>query len=153
MYDSMCKDPLVALEYFKSFDDILIDFNATRKVFNEEPSAMMEESQEDWIEWIDDFGRTRIIKKNLLSESTTYPNAVRCDLQAKGQHEIREKSVGYYKLSVNDPLERARQLDDLEKLHNETNEVRLKTAFRKQQKYLLRESRLLIASKRRTKGA
>lgn len=124
------------------FDDrsenMLIDFSNKNHVIANE--ALHLPSATGWVECVDEFGRTRVVRRG--------HEPSRCSVDNRSFFEVRDKSVGFLQLSTNDAYKQ-QQLEALRKLHHSTLEARAMNSLIKEQKKLKIERRLALASKRR----
>lgn len=107
-----------------------------------------EEQEEDkWIEYEDEFGRTRVAKLSELRQIQKERQEVESHRISSstahydGDAEIRNKGVGFYQFARNEE-ERQGQMRELRKLREETVEKRMKNLILKEQRRLKLESRL-----------
>lgn len=107
-----------------------------------------EDSDDKWIEYEDEFGRTRVSKlgqiRQIQKERDEINNRFRLRSESThydGDAEIRNKGVGFYQF-VRDEEGRRRQMDELKRLREETVEKRMRTLLRKEQRRLRIEQRL-----------
>ena len=107
-----------------------------------------EDSDDRWIEYEDEFGRTRVSKlgqiRQIQKERDEINNRLRLRSESThydGDAEIRNKGVGFYQFA-RDEEGRRRQMDELKRLREETVEKRMRTLLRKEQRRLRIEQRL-----------
>lgn len=123
------------------------------------------ESLDRWIEYEDEFGRTRVSKlsqlrkiqseKQEIAKLIQNRNDTNDKLESLGSHyngnaEIRNKGVGFYTFA-RDEIERKRQMQELRKLREETVEKRMRTLLMKEQRRIRIESRLIRLKERKSK--
>lgn len=101
--------------------------------------------EDRWIEYEDEFGRTRVTKlsqfRQLQREHEEVNNFFRLNSHYDGDAEIRNKGVAFYQFA-RDEEERQRQMSELKKLREETVEKRMRILLIKEQRRLRIESRL-----------
>ena len=105
-----------------------------------------------WLEYEDEFGRTRVAKLGQLRQIQKDREEVN-KLRSKTSHydgdaEIRNKGVGFYQFST-DEEERKNEMAELRKLRAETIERRVRTLLMREQRRLRIESRLSKLKERR----
>lgn len=104
-------------------------------------------SEDKWIEYEDEFGRTRVSKLSQLRQDQADRQELCQTLNLSssshydGDAEIRNKGVAFYQFA-RDEEERQRQMQELRKLREETVERRVRTLILKEQRKLKIESRL-----------
>ena len=99
-----------------------------------------------WIEYEDEFGRTRVTKLSQLVQIQKERQEVQSAVSSSTSHydgdaEIRNKGVGFYQFA-RDEEERKRQMGELRKLREETVEKRMRNLILKEERRLRIESRL-----------
>ncbi|ORX93406.1 hypothetical protein K493DRAFT_353468 [Basidiobolus meristosporus CBS 931.73] len=139
----------------KDIEEMLVDFERKQWEQADESDLSEKEKETDdpWVEYIDEFGRTRLLRQSEVpkerSPSPQYEDGLptmmsadmrrelereRWEAEARAEiaagpahyddaHEIRTKGVGYYRFSTNEEERRA-QLLELKNLRNETEQVR-----------------------------
>ena len=105
-----------------------------------------------WIEYEDEFGRTRVTKLGQLRQIQTDREDVNrlrsATTHYDGDAEIRNKGVGFYQFTRDEEGRRI-QMAELKKLREETVEKRMRTLLMKEQRRLRIESRLNRLKERR----
>lgn len=121
-----------------SSENVLVDFSTKGRVTVSNTSPLPSNISA-WVECVDEFGRTRVIRRG---------HELRCSTGNHAFSEVRNKSVGFIQLST-DEAYKQRQLEALRALHHSTLEARTMNSLIKEQKRLKIERRLALASNRR----
>lgn len=108
--------------------------------------GLLENGQEDkWIEYEDEFGRTRVSKLSQLRQLQADRQEIHQTLYQTshydGDAEIRNKGVAFYQFARNED-ERQRQMRELKKLREETLERRVRNLILREERRIKIESRL-----------
>ena len=125
------------------------------------------DSLDRWIEYEDEFGRTRVSKLSQLRIIQSEKEEIAKLIQNRsgtndkppeslgshynGNAEIRNKGVGFYTFA-RDEIERKRQMQELRKLREETVEKRMRTLLMKEQRRIRIASRLSRLKERKSKA-
>lgn len=101
------------------------------------------DDNDKWVEYEDEFGRTRVCKLSQLRRIQSERQEVQRSLVDRydGDHEIRNKGVGFYQFS-RDEEGRQRQMKELKKLREETMERRTRNLILKEERRIRIENRL-----------
>ncbi|CAO3593694.1 unnamed protein product [Absidia cylindrospora] len=124
-------------------EDLLIDFNQKHQI--QAPQQRQHDDDDDekdpWVEYEDEFGRTRVVRASALPSRSPSPSPSRRsfsdndddDEQADranirhyqaSQEETRVRGVGHYQFDTDDDAARQRQMASLLQLRQETQQAR-----------------------------
>lgn len=143
-------------------ENILIDFDRKFVALRDAGQLPIPEeaSEEEMVEFVDEFGRTRTMSKAeyeqiLNTQSTSEPECGPDRRTSEPEHfddtkEIRSRGVGFYRFSKEEE-ERQRQMRELTELRQNTVETRTKNAILMEQRRLMKEARLEKVKERRSK--
>ncbi|RUS29166.1 hypothetical protein BC938DRAFT_480971, partial [Jimgerdemannia flammicorona] len=182
IYDKLRKGGSVSE---KVAEELMVDFE--RKNWNDpeesdtsddEKRSSGEGEDDPWVEYVDEFGRTRVVRKSQVPKEPTPPPVddtlptllsedMRRDLErqrwereaeeelaAGPQHyderrEVRAKGVGFYRFS-RDEGERSEQMSELKRLRNQTEARRMAhQSVKDRRKEILEKRTEMIRAKRR----
>lgn len=116
--------------------------NNTRELSIGEALALPESCKDDWIQFKDEFGRSRTMKCSELHQLYAERQEATQLLQRyRGDAELRNKGVGFYTFAP-DEQERSEQMAALRKLRSETLEARTRALLMREQRRLQLERRL-----------
>ena len=136
-----------------SDDEEVVDDDVVDKLGADEVLKMVSEDNFDsldrWIEYEDEFGRSRVSKLSELRKIHQERQEIHQHLHLQrqisshydGDAEIRNKGVGFYRFA-RDEEERGKQMVELKRLREETLEKRMRTLLMKEQRRLRIETRL-----------
>ncbi|CAO3641016.1 unnamed protein product [Cunninghamella echinulata] len=162
LYESYQQQIQQSDEDFSDDENMLIDF--TQKYMQEDrlkdkgkkksvyanEKGREENDDDPWVEYLDEFGRTRVVRQSQLPSSSSAPPSPTSSISpplspkhtaninpsylglADRSHirhytnvkEIRTKGVGHYSFAADDEEERQRQMDELNRIRKETELAR-----------------------------
>lgn len=134
------------------------------RLTTEQVLSLPEGRMDDWIEYEDEFGRTRMVRprelQRLLAERaeahhllpSNPPRERPTTIHYDGQHEIRNKGVGFFQFAYEEE-ERVRQMSELRRLRTETLESRTRALLMREQRRMRVERRLARVRERRAAAA
>ena len=123
-------------------EQMSLNISNTRELTLEEALALPASCKDDWIQFKDEFGRSRAMKCSELHQLYAERQEATQLLQRyRGDAELRNKGVGFYTFAPNEQ-ERTEQMAALRKLRAETLESRTRALLMREQRRLQLERRL-----------
>ncbi len=136
-------------------DNLLVDFD---RHFHEHRDQYEFDKEEEMVEYVDEFGRTRRAPES--KELNSFLGEIRSQMtsnappnESSNTHfddtaEVRTKGVGYYRFSRAEG-ERQRQIQELDGLRQETVDARTRNMIVKQRREQMKQERLRRIQERR----